>query len=105
MLADPSSIPYTEKVHEALSEFVPELTTLMNATSLMKQDEHIPAVKWLIANRNRTRIVPLTGDLTMEEQCQIANWFDQHIPNASTQRHKWLGLLPMVHAMTIYITA
>ena len=45
-------------------------------------------------------LVPYSGSLSITERAQITTWFLTFI---SKHPHLWLGLLPLVHAFTLYI--
>ena len=77
----------------------------MNAPNKVDGDEKIPAKTWLENQKKSlsTTVIPFTGNLTIEERGQISNWFNAHVPKASLQRRKWVGLLPLAHATTLFI--
>lgn len=69
----------------------------------------VPAKKYLEVQTVRTQLykgaVPFCGSLSLIERAQIANWFEQHVTRDPKLRTKWMGLLPIAHAQTIYITS
>ena len=51
-----------------------------------------------------SRAIPFVGTLSVVERAQIANWFEKWVSGNKKLRIKWLGLLPIAHAHTLFIT-
>ncbi|TFK32445.1 hypothetical protein BDQ12DRAFT_773402 [Crucibulum laeve] len=108
ILADPSSIPYSKCVDEILSPHRLVLKKLLTPDSIDKPEQAIPAKKFLKKAKKSptTTKIPYVGSLSVIERAQISNWFEHHImDNNKKLRRFWLGLLPIAHAHTIYISA
>ena len=70
----------------------------------------VPAKAWLKEMTNNKKdiskeLVPHVGSLSLTIRAQIANWFEEKISKNKKVRHKWLGLLPIAHAHTVYIVS
>ncbi|KAF8351863.1 hypothetical protein F5887DRAFT_861192, partial [Amanita rubescens] len=105
ILTDPSSIPYTQDVHEALSPSMDVLTKLITAPDSFGKDIKIPARDYLEEkglNLFRTP-VPYVGGVSMTERAQIANWFEVNISRLRELRVMWIGCLPNAHAITLFL--
>jgi len=65
----------------------------------------IPAKKWLVdhAKSLEKTIIPHVGTLSVVERAQIANWFERSVSLKKELRIKWMGLLPIAHAHTLFI--
>lgn len=110
ILSDPSSIPYNEFIHEALIPAQSILRQLLDAPYTVDSKE-VPAKGWLEEMTKKSKkdiskeIVPYVGSLSLTVRAQISNWFDINISKDEKIRHKWIALLPIAHAHTVYITA
>ena len=110
ILSDPSSIPYTIEVNQALKPHIGVLKRLLTAPNSSQYETSlasnaIPAKKWLRDNDKdfSTAIVHHVGTLSVVERAQIANWFEIHIGREQDVRALWLGRLPIAHAHTLFI--
>ena len=108
ILADPSSIPYTNEVNWALKPHIGVLQRLLtapNSSHYETSSKVIPAKKWLQdGNKDLSKaIIHHVGTLSVMERAQIANWFDIHIGQELDVRALWLGRLPIAHAHTLFI--
>ena len=108
ILAEPSSIPYTDEVNRALEPHKGPLIRLLTAphsTHVEVSHNAIPAKKWLADNAKplEKTLVPFVGTLSVVERAQIANWFETWVSRNKQLRIKWLGLLPIAHAHTLFI--
>jgi hypothetical protein len=67
----------------------------------------IPVKAWLESEQKKltTTIVPYVGTLTITERGQVSNWFEINIAEKKGFRSKWLGFLPIAHALTIFIAS
>lgn len=68
---------------------------------------NVPAKTWLEQEKqdiSRT-IIPFVGTLSIIERAKIANWFEANISKDKKTRRKWLGLLPIAHAHTVFIAS
>jgi len=66
--------------------------------------DDIPALWWLLEKGKDVRTaLQYAGNPSWTERAQIANWFEAHISKDTNLRSKWIGLLPMAHAITIFI--
>ena len=108
ILSDPSSIPYTREVDEALkphSNILQRLLTAPNSSHYKILSEVIPAKKWLQENNKdfSTSIIPHVGTLSIVEHAQVTNWFEKNIAWETNVQALWVGLLPIAHAHTLFI--
>ena len=82
ILSNPTSILYTREVNEALQPYVDSLQKLLRNPGPGFADVHsVPAMKWLAHGKRdplRT-LIPYTGNLSVIDRAQIANWFKIHI--------------------------
>ena len=108
ILFDPSSIPYTREVDEALKPHRGVLQRLLaapNSSHYETSSKVIPAKKWLQDNDKdlSAAIIHHVGTLSVIERAQIANWFETHISREKDARALWMGLLPIAHTHTLFI--
>ena len=110
ILSDPSSIPYTNEVDQALKPHtgvLQRLLTTPNSSHHETSGEITPAKKWLQDNHKPedlgTSILHHVGTLSVIERAQISNWFDTHIGREKNVRALWLGRLAIAHAHTLFI--
>ena len=90
------------EVNEALQSHIDSLRELLRNPELADV-RSVPAVEFL-RNRDPLRtLIPCTGNLSVLERAQIANWFETHIAIDNKLRHRWLGLLPLAHTFTLFI--
>ncbi|KAF5379467.1 hypothetical protein D9615_006598 [Tricholomella constricta] len=106
VLADPSSMPYTDKVEKALSIFKDVLWTLLTTPKRVSSLK-VPAKGWLESQKKNltNTMIPYVGSLSIVERAQISNWFEAHISKDPKLRKHWLGLLPIAHAHTLFIAS
>lgn len=108
ILSNPTSISYTREVNEALQPYVDSLQKLLRNPGPGFADVHsVPAMKWLARGKRdplRT-LIPYTGNLSVVDRAQIANWFEIHIAIDKNIRNTWLGLLPLAHTFTLFIAS
>ena len=107
ILSDPSSVPYTPEIHDALAPSIKVLRdVLLNPED--QDAKSVPAKKWLESQGKDVRkgIVPFAGNLSVIERAKLGNWFEVHIAarDPSLRRH-WLGLLPFVHMCTLWLVS
>ena len=104
ILSDPSSTKYTKEVDDALSPHKNVLTSLLFQLDAL-ENENIPVKRWLESERKSLTktIIPYVGTLSITERAQVSNWFEVNIAKKRSFRSKWLGLLPIAHALTIFI--
>jgi hypothetical protein len=107
ILSDPSAVPYTPDIHDALASSIQDLRNVF--VDPEDQDaEAIPAKKWLeMQGKNiKTGLVPFAGNLSGIERAKLGNWFEIHIAagDKSLRRH-WLGLLPFAHTCTLWLVS
>ncbi|KAF5378138.1 hypothetical protein D9615_007524 [Tricholomella constricta] len=93
VLADPSSMPYTDKVEKVLSTFKDVLWTLLTTPERVSSLK-VPAKGWLESQKkNLTKtMIPYVGSLSIVERAQISNWFEAHISKDPKLRKHWLGV-------------
>ena len=107
ILADPSSVPYNQRIHEALIPSEAILQQILDAPATVKSED-VPAKAWLEGSNKKKNIdkelVPYVGNLSLTERAQVSNWFETNISKDKKCRHIWLGRLPIAHAYTIYIS-
>jgi len=105
ILSDPSSVPYTPEIHNALAPSIQILRKIFLNPEDQDADA-VPAKKWLESQGKdvRTGIVPFAGNLSVIERAKLGNWFEIHIAagDKSLRRH-WLGLLPFAHTCTLWL--
>ena len=70
-------------------------------------DDQIPVLAWLRETDKSIErtIVPYTGNLSIYERAQIANWFERHVSIDKSIRRHWIGLAPFGHAITLFIAS
>ncbi|KAF9033654.1 hypothetical protein BJ165DRAFT_1410375 [Panaeolus papilionaceus] len=106
ILADPTSVPYTEDVNNALLPHKDLLVKLSMYEFESIKDNDVPAKRWVEGMKLNLRLatVPHVGQLSVVQWAQVANWFDTNITCSDLKRRlDWLGRLPIAHAHTIYI--
>lgn len=124
-LADPTVFPFTPEVAATLNPHRSILAKLLQAQfgnssglpvkSFDKLLEACPVVCY-IRDRpaqgsgldgaiDQSGLIPYTGNLTVMEQGQIANWFHLHVSGAKGTFHLWLSQAPLAHAMTLFIAS
>ncbi|KAJ3765193.1 hypothetical protein FB446DRAFT_655583, partial [Lentinula raphanica] len=98
------AFPFTDEVEKALRPHVEELTKLYEQPDALSSLD-VPAKVYINPLKGvEAQIIPYSGNLTIEEQAQIANWFELNISHTTpAMRFKWFGLLPYAHAMTLFI--
>lgn len=104
ILSNPASIPYTKEINDALQPYVDSLRELLRNPKLADV-RSVPAMKWLGKRDPLRTLIPWTGNLSVVDRAQIANWFETHIAidNNLRVRNTWLGLLPLTHTFTLFI--
>jgi len=105
ILADPSSVPHNQQIHEALKPSEAILQQIFDAPATV-ESEDVPAKAWLEDKKKNitSELVPYVGSLSLVERAQISNWFEVNISKDKKCRHIWLGRLPIAHAYTVYIS-
>ena len=106
ILSDPSSIPYTNEVNQALRPHIGVLQRLLTAPNSLHYETSskvIPAKKWLQDSNMdlSTSIVHHVGILSVIERAQISNWFETYIGRGQEVRALWLGRLPIARRTRI----
>ena len=104
ILSDPSSIPYTVEVNEALQPYIDNLRELLLNPELADVGS-VPAMGWLGKRNPLQTLIPFTGNLSVTDRARIANWFEAHIAIEKGLRNTWLGLLPLAHTFTLFIVS
>ncbi|KAF5379487.1 hypothetical protein D9615_006638 [Tricholomella constricta] len=106
ILANPDSIPYTKEVDDALTPAKAVLADLLKKPDGVPS-AGVPAKEWIKAQKKSLAraLVPYVGSLSIIERAQVANWFEVHVSTDKKIRHKWLGLLPIAHAYTVFISS
>ena len=105
ILSDPSSIPYTQDVHKALSSSKDVLKKLLSVPDTVGEDIKIPARDYL-KEKGLTFFrtpVPYVGGVSITERAQIANWIEVNISRVRELRVMWMGCLANAHAITIFL--
>ena len=104
ILSDPSSSKYTKEVDDALSPHKKVLTSLLFQLDGL-ENQNIPIKRWLESEQKSLTktIIPYVGTLSIAERAQVSNWFEVNVAKKKSFRSKWLGLLPIAHALTIFI--
>ncbi|KAJ3009429.1 hypothetical protein NUW54_g2783 [Trametes sanguinea] len=115
-LEDPTARPYTAQIDKILMPHIGILVKLLEWTpdkdvpDLL--DEDVPVLGHMRSNTKKSRLPAIrrglmvhTGELSVEERCQIVNWIDVHIPGASAQRPLWMTGPLVGHAITLVLGA
>ncbi|KAF5319194.1 hypothetical protein D9619_008741 [Psilocybe cf. subviscida] len=124
ILSDPSSIPYSPVVDDALRPHADLLYQLLVAPKDVDR-QHVPAIGWVEETRNAvpiskenapmawvesskrdlsTVLIVHTGGLSVVERAQVANWVEVNICKGDKHlRWDWLMKLPNAHALTLYL--
>ena len=108
VLADPKSIPYTQKTDNILSPHTDILKKLFefssNRSTTGLEDTVIPAKDFLASGKNKKfgDNIFYSGTLSITERAEISNWIHRHISDNSRM---WFQKLTHAHAMTLYIRA
>jgi hypothetical protein len=90
------------EINEALHPYVDSLRELLRNPKLADV-RSVPAMGWLGKQDPIRTLIPRTGNLSVVERAQIANWFETHIAIDKKIRNMWLGLLPLAHTFTLFI--
>jgi len=95
---------YTKEVDDALSPHKAVLKSLFFHPDDL-DSSNIPVKGWLESEQKSLTktIIPYVGTLSITERAQVSNWFEVNITKNKRFRSKWLGLLPIAHALTIFI--
>ncbi|KAG6806222.1 hypothetical protein H0H92_012188, partial [Tricholoma furcatifolium] len=108
ILMDPSMIPFSQDVNDALDPSNKVLSHLFLDPRLVDSDL-VPAKKWLEAKKQdfNKSVVPFTGPLPLIKVAQISNWIETHITKNPTLacRLTWLTNVTNAHARTLYIAS
>ncbi|KAF5384204.1 hypothetical protein D9615_003104 [Tricholomella constricta] len=106
ILANPDSIPYTKEVDDALTPAKAVLADLLRTPDRVPSAA-VPAKEWIKTQKKRLSkaLVPYVGSLSIVERAQVANWFEVHVSTDKKIRRNWLGLLPVAHAYTVFISS
>ncbi|CAA7263522.1 unnamed protein product [Cyclocybe aegerita] len=99
ILADPTSIPFSNEVECALRPAEGVLRDLLLDPQVVDSNQ-VPAKKPL----TRT-IVPEVGSLSLLDRAQVSNWFEINISKDPNLRQEWLAYLPIAHAHTVLIAS
>ena len=89
---------------DALSPHKKVLTSLLFQRDGL-ENQNIPIKQWLESEQKSLTktIIPYVGTLSITERAQVSNWFEVNVAKKKSFRSKWLGLLPIAHALTILI--
>ena len=90
------------EVNEVLQPYVDSLRELLHNPELADV-RSVPAKQWLGKRDPLRTLIPCTGNLSVVDQAQIANWFETHVAIDKKLRNTWLGLLPLAHTFTLFI--
>ncbi|KAG6893479.1 hypothetical protein C0992_009816, partial [Termitomyces sp. T32_za158] len=108
ILMDPSLIPFSQDVEDALNPAADILRCLFTDPHLV-DSEDVPAKAWLEQRKQdlRKSLVPFGGPLAVSKIAQISNWIETHITKdpSLTCRMTWLTQLTNAHARTLYIAS
>lgn len=104
ILADPSSIPFTSQIDDALSPHTAVLQQIFDEPETV-DPAIVPAKRWLLASNRplEKTLIPYSGNLSVIERAQVANWFENKISLNTKYRHRWVGSLPLAHAFTLLL--
>lgn len=58
-----------------------------------------------LSSRALIELTSHSGDLPLEIQAQISNWFQEKLPGARQEKQNWLGQLPLSHGYTLVIAS
>ncbi|KAF5323682.1 hypothetical protein D9619_012867 [Psilocybe cf. subviscida] len=106
ILEDPTSIPYTPEVDQALGPYEDILRCLMESPSDV--DSALVPAKAHLENTDTAltdvSICQNVGSLSFVERAQISNWFEARIAKGDPgQQRKWMTSIPITHALTLFI--
>ncbi|KAJ7109223.1 hypothetical protein C8R44DRAFT_986254 [Mycena epipterygia] len=93
------NVPFTPELDNILSPHTDTLLSILNRP--LEDNLNIPSIKYIILAKEIT--VRFAGDLTLQEQAQIMNWFYHRVPDAKNTVPKWAGCPPYAHAITLVI--
>ncbi|KAJ3884392.1 hypothetical protein GG344DRAFT_60572 [Lentinula edodes] len=97
--------PYTQEVHHALNphiEYLKKIYYFLEDTSI----EEVPAKAYVEKSKKPMHqcIIPFTGDLTLEDQARVGNWFEKFVSQTtSISQSEWQSLLAHAHAITLFL--
>ncbi|KAK7434743.1 hypothetical protein VKT23_020021 [Stygiomarasmius scandens] len=63
----------------------------------------VPAFSWAL--RQKGKVVPFTGLISVEDQARINDWFRSNIPQASSCEHHWVAGIAIGHARTLFVAS
>ncbi|KAF8066482.1 hypothetical protein FPV67DRAFT_1626399 [Lyophyllum atratum] len=106
ILADPSTVPFTTEVDDALSLHKDILRKLLDAPATVPSSK-VPVKAYIDSAKKNpsTTLIPYVGSLSIIERAQVANWFEKNISHDKKRRHEWLGRLAIAHAHTLLIAS
>ncbi|CAA7270203.1 unnamed protein product [Cyclocybe aegerita] len=106
ILADPTSIPFSNEVECALRPAEGVLRDLLLDPQVVDSNQ-VPAKRQLeMEKKPLTRtIVPEVGSLSLLDRAQVSNWFEINISKDPNLRQEWLAYLPIAHAHTVLIAS
>lgn len=124
ILTDPSSIPYSQAVDDALKphkqllyqllvapndvdkQLVPAIVWVETTCGTMRKTRENAPMDWVESSKRDLSMALFVsaGGLSVVERAQVANWLEVHICKGDKAlRQDWLMKLPNAHAHTIYL--
>jgi hypothetical protein len=92
------------EIHESLRPYINSLRELLHKPEVADINS-VPAMAWLAKRDPLRTLIPCVGNLSVTDRARIANWFETHVAMNKILRNKWLGLLPLAHAFTLFIAS
>lgn len=98
--------PFTPEIDDILGPHTDTLFSIFTEPLVENAGiPRIPAVNYAIASKNKDPTIPYAGDLTLQDQARIMNWFYHKIPQAKDHLTLWVGCPSYAHAITLVIAA
>ncbi|KAG2105525.1 uncharacterized protein F5147DRAFT_242746 [Suillus discolor] len=87
---------------EASTTFTRAFTTVPNKLTAY------PVIDYILRSKKKpdgvgAYSIPFCDDISSHEYAKIARWFSENVPGVSGQVEKWLGGMPLVHALTLVV--
>lgn len=116
-----TSYPYNNEINAALTPHVEVLIILLTDVRLdiLAKKLNIPVLHYICSGNSKSNstqlgrkrkhdtvkagVVPHSGNLSLEDQARVANWFAANVKGARSDTTKWLGRFPLTHAFTLLL--
>ena len=97
--------PIKHSIHGSHPRSTPTSHRYSTGTSTTADIQLVPEKGWLGTKDPRRTLISHSGNLSMSDRAGIANWFETHVALRKNRRIHWLGLLPLAHALTLFIAS